>query len=58
LDDHPILIELDFYPLTILPQHGIISGLLSLKQRQKTPPFTLFKTKTSVSPRNFKTDVC
>lgn len=46
----PIAIELDYYPLTIIPSYGIIAGLDSQILNQKSSGFSLFKVKSQVLP--------
>jgi hypothetical protein len=60
LAEVPISIELDFYPLTIIPTYGIIAGMDSQILNQKTAGFTLFKVKSSVCPSivDHLTDLC
>lgn len=54
----PIAIELDYYPLTIIPKYGIIAGLDSLIMNQKSAGFSLFKVKSSVALFVYGTDLC
>ena len=48
-EDIPIVVPLDFYPLTVMPSYGIIAGVDSQILTEKSGGFSLFKLKVSVS---------
>jgi RIC1 len=47
-EDDPVVVPLDFHPLTVIPTYGIIAGLDSQLVKQKATGFSTFKLKVSV----------